>query len=199
MFYSCLKKFVTLSFLFISFNLFALEDNYIDLPLKDDLAQANIVVFFWYGCSTCENIEPALDEIKKEFPQKTIRYQPIVKRPYWMAHAKAFYVAMQQDNFFQLHDKLYQQIQKQPDELQNQQEATVFFTKNNVSSENVKKWYMNEQMQERLEADKKIQETLKIPGVPAILVNNRYLTHAGLVDDQKELKDTIVHLLNIQS
>jgi len=152
--------------------------------------KVEVVELFWYGCPHCYSMEPKLVEWKKKQAEKIqfVRIPAIFpNRPVWELHARAYYTAELLGIQDKMHTALFDAIHKDRKKLFNQAALADFF-----AGFGVDKALFNETMQSfgvqmNINRAKDLTNRYQIDGVPTLIVDGRYRTHASLTSGQAGL------------
>lgn len=132
-----------------------------------------LVQYFWFGCQHCQQFEPVLEAIMLRRPELSLVRKHAAAVPHWQTDARIFY-SLQQMGLEHLTDplfKLYEEKrQLNPVDLQqflasHQVDQTRFFD----IAEN------SEQVVNKMRRSASEMQNNDINGVPALVVNGRYL------------------------
>ena len=165
-------------------------------------SKIEIVELFWYGCPHCYQFEPKLNAWKKKLPKnvEVIRIPAVFgNRPSWELHARAYYAAELLDVMDKIHGPLFKAIHQKKQKLFTQEALADFVEKQGVNkSEFVDTLYsfgVNMKLNRAIDLTKRYG----IDGVPTIIVNGRYRTHASLTNGQAGMFKVMDFLINKES
>jgi protein-disulfide isomerase len=132
-----------------------------------------LVEYFWFGCQHCQQFEPVLEAILLRRPELTLVRKHAAVVPQWQSDARIFY-SLQQMGLEQLTTELLElykeKRQLSPADLQqfltaHQIDQAEFF----AIAEN------SEQVVEKMRISASEMQNNNIGGVPALVVNGRFL------------------------
>jgi len=151
--------------------------------------KVEVVELFWYGCPHCYSFEPKLIEWKKKLGKNVqfIRIPAIFPhRPTWELHARAYYAAELLGVLDKIHAPLFTAIQKDPTRMPNREKLASFFEKYGVKKAVFLETLDSFGVQMKVNRAKYLtgKQGYKIDGVPTIIVDGRYRTHASLTNGQ---------------
>jgi thiol:disulfide interchange protein DsbA len=170
--------------------------DYQKVNLPDSLKpKADVVEFFWYGSQSSYRFYPKGKALAQQNLKLDWRYLPAVMRSNWRPQAKAFYLAKESAQFNTLHEQLYATLAEDPAALQEQEAVAVWFLNRGEAVDELRKRYLSSSMNEQLVSDSRLVEALNLPGVPALLINGRYLVHAGMHNSLDSFQETAAYLL----
>ena len=154
--------------------------------------KVEVVELFWYGCNHCHDLEPVLQQWLKTKPDY-IEYVrvPAIFRENWMPLARAWYVIETLELGDQVHMNLFKAIHEKKLNMNNEGLLRSFFGNAGVSAEQFDKLYNSFSIDSMVRNAAKLTRNYQITGVPAIIVNGRYLTTVSLTGSREVLIETI--------
>jgi protein dithiol oxidoreductase (disulfide-forming) len=142
--------------------------------------KVEVVEFFWYGCPHCYTLEPSLEKWVKDLPKDVeFRRVPAAFNDQWAIAARAYYILEAQGLLDKLHKPLFDAIHKDGLRITNQQAFGQWLEKNGVDS---KKFFEAERsfaIESKMKRARAILEQVRIDGVPALMINGKYIIPAG--------------------
>ncbi|NOQ16052.1 MAG: thioredoxin domain-containing protein [Methyloprofundus sp.] len=187
-----------LSLLMFSCLSFAAGKGYKDLAARQPTQDANkveVIEFFWYGCPHCYQFEPALEEWKAKLPANVnfIR-QPAVFGSLWGKHAKAYFTAQVLGVVDKVHADFFHAIQVQKQKLASESDLAKFFVAHGVEEAAFHDAFNSFIVDTKMRQAKGMGPKYGLTGVPAIVVNGKYLvngktagSHEGMIKVMNEL------------
>jgi protein dithiol oxidoreductase (disulfide-forming) len=191
---------------FISFSLFLLlgsqayaEDGYTVIsPAQPTQTGDKIEVLevFWYACPHCYDFEPHVKEWLQNKPEDvTFRRMPGIFRKSWIPHAKAFFTAKKMGILDTIHTPLFNAIHRDKKKIHDDAAMKKFFVKQGVDKGEFTKIYESEEVYTKVKKAHLMGQRYKITGVPAIIVNGKYMisgTTAGSFENMLKITDSLV-------
>ncbi len=183
--------------MFVSLS-FAAGQGYKNLAAVQPTQEANkveVIEFFWYGCPHCYQFEPALEKWKAKLPANVnfIR-QPAVFGPLWGKHAKAYFTAQVLGVVDKVHADLFHAIQVQKQKLASEADLAKFFVAHGVEEAAFHDAFNSFIVDTKMRQAKGMGPKYGLTGVPAIVVNGKYLvnaktagSHEGMIKVMNEL------------
>lgn len=176
-----------------------IEYTVISPPIPTTVApgQTEVTELFWYGCPHCFAIEPIMNKYQKTKPANvTFDRVPARLTPRWAFHAKLFYVAKLLDptDSRNLHSKIFNALQVQRRNINNDDALIRFFTEQGYSADQVKKTLNSMEMQAMLAHADEVGNMSHADSVPAIIVNGKYMTSPGKLGSEEKLLQAINYL-----
>jgi len=152
--------------------------------IKDPVRTANpdkieVLEIFWYGCPHCFRLEPLTQAWKKNIPADVdFSFMPAVFGRSWDAHARAYYVSELLGITEKTHVAIFDGIHVEKRRLNSKDTLAKFFEQYGVSKATFEKQYNSFAVNSRLtQADAKIR-AYGVQGVPALIVNGKYMVSA---------------------
>jgi thiol:disulfide interchange protein DsbA len=132
--------------------------------------------FFWYGCPHCYNLEPHLNGWLKTKPADVnfIR-TPAALNPVWEANARGYYTAEIMGLVEKTHEPLFKAVQTGRKRLFDQASLTQFYSSFGVNAATFASTYNSFAVSGKVGQSKALAQQYGIDGVPAVIVNGKYL------------------------
>lgn len=161
-------------------------------PTGADAGQIEVVEIFWYGCPHCHDFEPYLEEWLENKPDDvTFERMPAVFRQNWLAHAKAYYTAAELDALDAVHSAMFRAIHTRDKRLDSEDSLKKFFQQQGVDGDAFTKTYNSQAVESQVKRALAMVRRYEITGVPAVIVNGKYLTSGPLAGSYEGMIDTI--------
>ena len=140
-----------------------------------------VVEFFWYGCPHCHSFEPHLDRWSEQAADD-VRFQrvPAVSSKSWIPHARAYYTAMSLGVLDQHHQALFDAIHQAKRPILDAGQLRSFFVGRGVDEDEYQRTYESDTVDQRTKKAYLLGRDYKIRGVPALVVDGRYLTSPSM-------------------
>ena len=160
-----------------------------------DPTKVEVIEFFWYGCPHCYQFEPALEKWRASMPDNvTFIRQPAVFSKVWAKHAKAYFTAEDLGVVDKGHADFFRAIQVNKQQLTSEADLAKFFVAHGVDEAAFHDAYNSFIVDTKLRQAKTMGPRYGITGVPAIVVNGKYLvngktagSHEGMIKVMNEL------------
>ncbi|EGN75537.1 DSBA-like thioredoxin [Idiomarina sp. A28L] len=168
-------------------------------PVQTDRTEPFIVEYFWAGCPACQRFEPIIQGVKQAFPEAPVVRLHAVFNQRWALDARIYHAASEiagRDvgtemlGFYQSHA---------PD-LPDFADLSVFFQQQGLDEEAVFDLADSPSVVSIMEQTFNEMQSNEIPGVPAVVVNGRYLVKNPLPEDiqnQEDYNQLIDYLLSL--
>lgn len=160
-----------------------------------------VVEAFWYGCPHCYSLEPMIEEWLKRQPDNVafVRIPAVLGRN-WEPHARAYYVAKELAILDKIHKPLFAAIHAQKRPLGSEQQLADFFAEQGVDKDAFRKAYESFAVAKvELPRSQKLIQSYGINGVPAFIVNGKYLTSGSMAGSHEKLFEVLDFLIAKES
>ena len=171
----------------------------IDPPVNTGAEDSRIEVieFFWYGCPHCYSLEPHLEKWLGTLPED-VRFKrvpaPLAKS--WLAHAKAYYVALELGVVDQIHSVLFRRIHEHDRRLNDKKSLKGFFARMGVEERSFERLYSSERIEDYLKRDLLLTKRTGIDSVPTLLVGGQYAVTRQLAGSNEKVIETVNDLID---
>jgi thiol:disulfide interchange protein DsbA len=163
--------------------------------------KVEVVEVFWYGCPHCYAMEPHLQAwLADGLPENVefVRVHAALNRG-WQIHARVFYTAEALGVLDQVHEDLFREIHVNRNPLNTQEQLVEFFAAHGVSESDFLDAFNSMGVETNLRrADAQVRR-YRITGVPAVIVNGKYVTGADKAGGYDQMFEVIEFLINKES
>jgi len=155
-----------------------------------------VLELFWYGCPHCYHIEPEVEVWLKSKPDDVefVR-MPAVLGPSWELLARGYYTADLLGATDKIHKPLFERLHKARKRIRNADELKAFFVEQGVSAEDFDNTFSSFAVITKTNRAKQARDMYGISGVPALVVNGKYLVTAELAGGNKQMLDVVDYLV----
>lgn len=139
-------------------------------------SKIEILEFFFYGCSHCFKMHPALTDWEKKMPKDVeLVYVPTIFSSSWEPMARTFYALEMLGQQKQLHDELFNAWNVNNIDLRDEAKITEFVGRRGVDRKKFGEAYNSFAMQSKVTRSKQLQQIYGIRGTPSFTVDGKYL------------------------
>jgi thiol:disulfide interchange protein DsbA len=143
--------------------------------------KVEVLELFWYGCPHCYHLEPKLKDWLASKPDYVaFRRMPAVLGSGWAPLARAYYAAELLGVTERIHEPLFAALHDQRRRLQSPEEIADWFAAQGVDREAFLKAYNSFIVDMRVRRSSQMGQQMNIDGVPAFVVNGRYVTSPSM-------------------
>ena len=159
-----------------------------NVPTTTQEGKVEVVELFWYGCPHCFELEPYIAKWLETKPESIefVRI-PATLNPRWLTHAQTYYALDLMGELEQIHPKLYSAIHNQRRRLGDLQSVTRFLVQQGVDEDRFLEAYNSLAVQTKLRRATQLNKQYAATGVPAIVVDGKYLTSASMAGGYDQL------------
>lgn len=142
-----------------------------------DANKIEVLEFFWYGCPHCYSLHPHLKTWLLNIPgDVSFRYVPAILRANWVAAAKIYYAIEAMGIADVLHDKAYDAMHRDKIDLNNESVLFDWIEKQGIDRKKFETTYKSFGVQNQVARSTQMTRQYQLNGVPALVVNGKYLT-----------------------
>ena len=147
-----------------------------------------VTEIFWYGCPHCFRFEPYVERWSAGLPDGVVFEQvPSSLNPRWTEHARAYYAFKMMDALDQTHKALFDAIHLKRQRLMSLDTIAEFAADMGLDEklfrENAFSFPVETQIRKNIQKEKRYGHQ----GVPAVIVNGKYLISASLAGSNERM------------
>ena len=158
--------------------------------------KVEVAELFWFGCGHCFALEPALKQWKKDMPANAeFKKVPAIFSARWEFHGQAFYTMQTLDVPEAAYDKFFSSIHVERKSLNNLNQLVTFLAAYDITEEQAESAFNSFDVSNKMRAAKKITRQSGADGVPAIVVDGKYLTSQKLSGGTAEMFEVVDQLI----
>lgn len=163
--------------------------------------KVQVVELFWYGCPHCYDFDPVLDGWLEDKPANVefVRIPAIFNNPRWKLHAQAYYTAEVLEIVDKFHKPFFEAIQKNRQRMASKEEIAQFFDRMDVDAKTFDDAFESFAVQAKVRRAADLTRQYGIDGVPAIIINGKYMTEGGMAKSYERLIRIIEALIARES
>jgi thiol:disulfide interchange protein DsbA len=158
-----------------------------------------VTEIFWYGCPHCFRFEPFVEQWVKTIPAGVVFEQvPSVINSRWVEQARMFYalevMGVQED----MHRKIFNAIHVERQRLNSLDAMAKFVGEQGYDEKEFRKQYASFPVDSKVRISGQIESRYGHDGVPAVIVNGKYLTSGGMAGNYDRLIKIIDFLVSVE-
>ena len=158
--------------------------------------KVHVEELFWYGCGHCFSLESHVESWVNKLPADVeFSRIPAMFGKSWVIHAQMYYIGEVLGITEKSHGDTFKAIHINGKRLQRKSEQQEFFAAYGVSKEDFDKAYSSFTVKSRLQQGDKRIRAYRVSGVPAIVVNGKYLVDAASAGGQKNIFKVVNYLI----
>jgi len=155
-----------------------------------------VIEFFWYGCPHCADMYPRLKAwAQRQRPDVAVRYQPVAMRPNWETGARIHYVLEALGESPRLSGAVFEAVQLDGLDLQNEVVWFDWAARQGLDRERVMALYRSPEAQRQVALAAEVGDRYQLRGVPAFVVDGRYLTSNSFTGSAQDTLNTLDKLV----
>lgn len=164
--------------------------------LPRDESKVEVAEIFWYGCPHCYHLEPLVQGWKAKQPADVDFLRiPAQFSKQWQLHAALYFMTEVLGVTEKTHGPIFDAIQGQKMRLFDKYEQQKFLASYGVSEADFNRvWDSNGVRRLMAQADQKVRQ-YQVNGVPAIIVNGKYLVDAASAGGQDKIFAVVDYLI----
>ncbi|NVK37615.1 MAG: thiol:disulfide interchange protein DsbA/DsbL [Gammaproteobacteria bacterium] len=168
----------------------------VNTTMARDPEKIEVVEVFWYGCGHCNHFEPTVQAWKKFLQADVDFYQvPAQFSRQWKIHAGLFYLTHALKVNDKVHQAIFDEIHKKRNPLLDKDDQKEFLAKYGVSEEDFDKFDDSFGVRRQLKMADQMVRTWAISGVPAVIVNGKYMVNASSAGGEEKVFDVVNFLI----
>lgn len=152
--------------------------------------------FFWFGCPHCFQLEGLLEGWQKQLPAD-VRFvsTPAPMNDNWVSHAHAFYVAESLGKLDVIGPALFNALHVKHEKIFSQEDLARFFAGLGVAEADFNKRYQSFAVRTKVRQARALSQQYRLRGVPAFVVNGKYLVAGKAGASQQQMLDVVDFLV----
>ena len=172
----------------------------IDPPIqvaKDD--KISVVEFFSYGCGHCFSFETFIGPWHKSLPADVdFKRVPVVFNPSWEALARSYYISEAMGDTDVMHDATFDAIHIKKKSLSTQASIAAVYKQQNQDVDKFNKLFNSFGIGTQVKKGDALLRQAKVRGVPALMVQGKYLIAAGQSVGYQEMLKVADYLIELE-
>lgn len=164
-----------------------------------DTGQPDKVVvteIFWYGCPHCYRFEPYVERWSSSLPEGVVFEQvPSSLNPGWTENARAYYAFSMMGVLDQVHRAFYDAIHLKRQRLFDIDSIAQFVADQGLDVSAFRENYTSFPVETQIRKNKQKEKRYGIRGVPAVIVNGKYVVSASLAGSNERMIEIINFLI----
>ncbi len=145
--------------------------------LEPDDGRVEVTAFFWYGCQSCNQLDPLLDKwVEEKLPADKVRFTllPMTDAPPLDVHARLFLTIEALGLGREAHRAIFDLFQRERQPVNEPSQLGLLARKLNLEEEKVRAAYESAEVEARLQRLEEIMKTYNVLSVPSMVVDGRY-------------------------
>jgi thiol:disulfide interchange protein DsbA len=169
---------------------------YIELkpPLPvETRGKIEVIEFFWYGCPHCYEFDPSLESWVKALP-KDVEFKriPAPLNRVWETAARVYYTLESMGLVEKLHTPLFNAIHQDRLRITNERALLEWLDSKGVDTKKFSAAYRSFSVESKLKRAQQISQAAALEGVPALMVNGKYLVPGQSAARMLAITDSLI-------
>ena len=155
-----------------------------------------VTEIFWYGCPHCFRFEPFVEKWSAGMPDGVIFEQvPSSLNPRWTEHARAYYSFQMMGKLEETHRAFFDAIHLKRQRLNSVDTIAEFVAERGLDEKVFREYYFSFPVETQLRKNVQIEKRYGHNGVPAVIVNGKYLVSGSLAGSNERMIQIINFLV----
>lgn len=155
-----------------------------------------VIEFFYYGCPICYESQPHIARwLMRAGPGIVMLRVPAVFTESSESFARTFYTLGAMNQIARLHWPLYDNHHFDGKQLNEEKNVLEWISGNGVDSARFKELWHSDEVKAQIEAAKKALETYDVKGVPAFVIDGKYVTSARMAGSVPGMMRVVEYLV----
>ena len=156
---------------------------------SDNPAKLEVIEFFSYGCPHCSEFHPTVSKWSAALPGDVVfKRVPIsFARPQWASLARLYYALEATGDLARLDAAVFEALHKTGSKLYDDKSIIDWVSAQGVDAKKFSDAFKSFSVDSNVKRADQLSRSAKIPGVPALVVDGRYLVVGKNVKNHDEL------------
>jgi len=155
-----------------------------------------VTEIFWYGCPHCFRFEPYVERWSAQLPETVVFEQvPSALNPRWTEHARAYYAFKMMNVLDQTHKAFFDAIHLKRRRLNSVDTIAEFVAELGLDEKVFRENYFSFPVETLIRKNGQKEKRYGHGGVPAVIVNGKYLASASMAGSNERLIEVINFLV----
>ena len=161
-----------------------------------DASKVEVVEVFWYGCGHCNHFEPVIKAWEMSLQADVDFHQmPAQFSRQWRIHAGLFYLTHALKVNDKAHQAIFNEIHKNRNPLLDKDDQKAFLAQYGVSATDFDKYDDSFTVRRQLKMADQAVRNFQISGVPAMVVNGKYMVNASSAGGEDKVLEVVNYLI----
>lgn len=154
--------------------------------------QIEVIEFFYYGCPICYEAQPHITQwLGAAGDAVSMQRVPAVSRESWESFGRSYYALEALGEVARLHWAVYDNFHFDGSDLKDENAMFDWIGRNGMDRDKFKEIWSSAATTAKLDAARSLLDSFAIKGVPAMIVDGKYLTSARLAGDTKKMMEVV--------
>jgi len=169
----------------------------VDNPRRIRGTRVEVMEFFSYGCPHCFELESYVAAWREKNRDRiSFVRSPVIFNEGWRGIAQSYYASEALNVTDEIHLELFDEVQRKNNATMSIDHLAGIFASNGVSEEAFRREYASPGVRRQVDLAEQRQQRFKIPSVPAVVVNGKYLVVTSSNVGLSRMLDVVDHLID---
>lgn len=161
--------------------------------------KVEVMEFFWLGCPHCYSLEPEMLKWHETMPEHVnfIREAPPLN-PGWEQHSRGFYAAQIMGIENEFVEAMFDAIHKSKKNMRKPSDIAELASTLGVDKKKFQSTMKSFAVQTKMSRAVQLAQSAGLTGVPAVVINGKYLTSASKAGGNKGIIDVIEKTVELE-
>lgn len=156
-----------------------------------------VIEFFYYGCESCNRLEPQLQSWLKTLPQDiSFRRLPAIRRTAWVPLTRVYFALEQLGEIERLHTQIYRAVHDKGLNLGNSSELYEWAQKSGLDRDKLEQVLDSDLVRAQVQRARDTTVAYGIRATPSFVVDGKYMTSGGMVGSLEALLPIVDGLID---
>ena len=147
-----------------------------------------VIEFFYYGCESCNRLEPQLQSWLKTLPPDiSFRRVPALRRTAWVPLTRVYFALEQLGEVERLHTQVYRAVHEDGLNLGNSSELYVWAQRVGLDRDKLEQLLDSDLVRSQVQRARDATVAYGITATPSFVVDGRYVTSGGVAGSLEAL------------
>jgi len=162
--------------------------------------KVEVIEMFSYACPHCYTLDPLVEEWKETLPENVVFVAvPAIFRDSWLELAKLFYTAEATGDLEKLHTLIFEAIHVKKRRMVTEEDMLSFVADQGIDRDKFEKMMNSFAVKGKVKKALIMSQLSGITGVPAMIVNGKYISTAPMAGGDPKLLKAVDFLIQKES
>lgn len=156
-----------------------------------------VTEMFWYGCPHCFRFEPFVEQWSANLPEDVVFEQvPSMLNPRWTEHARTYYSLKMMNALDRAHKAFFDAIHLKRQRLTDLDTIAEFVAEQGLDEQQFRGNFYSFEVETQIRKNVKKESRYGHRGVPAVIVNGKYLVSASKAGSNARMIEIMNYLIS---
>lgn len=165
-------------------------------PQPAPLDKVEVIEFFFYGCESCNRLEPALQSWLKAIPADvSFRRIPAIRRGAWIPLTRLYFSLERLGEIDRLHSQVYRIVQEEGINFLGTSDRDKWADKVGIDRDQLARLLDSDEVNAQVQRAHDLTVAYGVRATPTFVVDGRYLTSGGVAGSVEGLLSIVDGLI----